>query len=90
MNEKDDPASLPYSDLSKDFAINTLSVLAAANEAVKGFRELPADMSKTFIYTGNRLDIEPIPRLLTLGVGKAASAHMIASFASAYDEQGFR
>ena len=80
---------MPYSALSKDLAINTLSVLAAAEEAVKGFRELPKDVSKAFIYTGNMLNIYPIPGLLSNGVGKAATAHLIATMASAYRDEGF-
>ena len=90
MNDAANPAALPYSDLSKDLAVNVLSALAAADEAVKGFRELPLDVPKSFIYTGNRLNIEPIPRLLSLGIGKAAGAHLIAAADMAYKEEGFK
>lgn len=71
-------------------AINTFSVLAAADEAVKGFRELPSDAAKTFIFTGNRLNIEPIPPLLSNGMGKSATAHFLATAAMTYAKEGFK
>ncbi|KAK3716140.1 hypothetical protein LTR37_006585 [Vermiconidia calcicola] len=87
--DKKNPAALPFSALSKDLAINTLSVLAAADEAVKSFRELPKDVPKAFIYTGNILNINPIPGLLSNGIGKAATAHLISTMAAAYRDEGF-
>jgi hypothetical protein len=70
--------------------VNTTSVLEAARQAVKGFQRLPADIPKTFIYTGNILNTEPILPLFSLGMGKSATAHLIAATSIAYKTQGYR
>ena len=70
--------------------MNTSSVLAAAREARAVFADLPATASRTFIYTGNRLNIAPIAPLLSLGIGKSATAHLIASASEAYASKGYR
>jgi len=48
-----DPLSAPLQNFQKDLTINTVSAYAAAQAAVTGFSELPRDVKKTFIYTGN-------------------------------------
>lgn len=70
--------------------INFLSVYAAAQEAVKSFKALPADVKKTFIFTGNRMNNGPILGMLAAGAGKAASAHMMDNAARAYTSSGYR
>ncbi|KAG9187879.1 hypothetical protein G6011_05750 [Alternaria panax] len=47
---------------------------------------------KTFIYTGNLLNqtIMPVPSLLTLGVGKSASAHWVGLADATYAARGYR
>lgn len=89
-NPPQDPLSVSVPSLAQDFNINTLSVLAAAHEAVLSFEKLPPSASRTFIYTGNRLNIAPILPLLSLGVGKSATAHMISSASLAYEDKGYR
>ncbi|MCJ1456198.1 hypothetical protein MMC28_006558 [Mycoblastus sanguinarius] len=89
-NDKDDPLSLSVSDLTRELAVNTTSVLAAAHETTLAFAELPASASKTFIYTGNKLNTGPILPLLSLGIGKSATAHMISSASQAYKEKGYK
>ncbi|KAJ6084422.1 hypothetical protein N7486_011222 [Penicillium sp. IBT 16267x] len=85
-----DPLSTPLADFNKSLNINTASVYAAAQEAVKGFAELPADASRTFIYTGNMLNTKIFPPLFDLGVGKAATAHIIEYLAVSYPFRGFK
>jgi hypothetical protein len=58
--------STPLSKFESDLAVNVSSVYAAAQEAVTGFDELPKETLKHFIYTGNRLNIEPMPMLLSM------------------------
>jgi hypothetical protein len=81
---------MPLSEFNLALNINTNSVYAAAQEAVKGFLELPVEASRTFIYTGNILNTKVFPPLLGLGVGKAATAHIIEYFAMAYPFRGFK
>ena len=90
FNAAEDPLSLSIQDLNRDFQINTASVLAAAHEAKAAFDELPSTASRTFIYTGNALNKFPIAPLLSLGVGKSATAHLIASASAAYEKKGYR
>lgn len=89
-NDVKDPLSLPLQDFTRDLKINTTSAFAAAQQAVLGFRQLPENASKTFIYTGNCTNITPIAPLLDLGVGKSATAHLIQSAAIAYKDQGIK
>jgi len=75
----DSPISGPIADMTSSIAVNFTSAYAAAQAAVSRFEKLPADAIKSFIYTGNRLNIEPMPVLFDLGVGKVAGAHLIQS-----------
>jgi hypothetical protein len=65
-------------------------MLVAAHEAIKAFKSLPSTASRTFFYTGNILNSEPITPLLSLGIGKSASAHIIHAATIAYADQGFK
>ena len=89
-NPPDDPLSLTVEDLNHDFQVNTSSVLAAAHEARVLFDTLPSTASRTFIYTGNILNKVPIGPLLDLGIGKSATAHLIASASEAYANKGYK
>ncbi|KAJ5314752.1 uncharacterized protein N7443_001636 [Penicillium atrosanguineum] len=79
-----DPLSMPLAEFNLALKSNTTSVYAAAQEAAKGFAELPIEASKTFIYTGNIINTK------VFGVGKAATAHVIEYFAMAYPFRGFK
>lgn len=89
-NPPNDPLSLQLADFNKDFNINTVSAFVAAQQAATGFAQLPDSAAKTFIYTGNILNTTIIPPLLDLGVGKAATAHIIQSAAAAYKDRGYK
>ncbi|QIX00965.1 hypothetical protein AMS68_006482 [Peltaster fructicola] len=84
--------SLSTDDLINDLTVNVTSVYAAAKESVQGFKTLPASASKTFIATGNCLNEGVLleGRLVSLGMGKSAAAHMIASASVGYAQQGFK
>lgn len=70
--------------------INNTSVFVAAQQAVLGFAELPDDVPKVFAFTGNILNVRPLPQFLESGAGKSASAHMMMAAAAEYKEKGFR
>ena len=89
-NSPSDPLSLPLSDYLENMTVNTTSVLVAAHEAVSGFAQLPPSSSRTFIFTGNCLNTGPILPLLGLGMGKSATAHLIASASQAYKDKGYK
>jgi hypothetical protein len=68
-------------------------VYAAIQEALAGFKTLPAGSPKSFIYTGNMLNLGPsmaFINLLPLGVGKTASAHMIQLAAMAFHDREYK
>lgn len=65
------------SELIEDTHTNIFSAYEAARLAVESFAQLPLEMSKTFIYTGNKQPWLVIPPLLTSGIGKAGAAHLI-------------
>lgn len=73
--------------------MNTAGVLVAAQKAVMGFEQLSSTSSqvpKTFIFTGNFLNEKVIPALISLGIGKSATAHLIAAASMAYGTKGYR
>jgi hypothetical protein len=76
--------------VNREFAVNTISPLLAAQETVKGFKQLPASASKTFILTGNALNVFAKPDVLTFGMGKAAAAHLVWYASVTYEKQGFQ
>lgn len=86
----DDPLSLSLADFTRDLAVNLTSPFVAAQQAAQGFAQLPESAAKTFIYTGNLLNKEVLPRLMSLGIGKSATAHMVRSAAEAYKERGYK
>ncbi len=84
------PLDLSVTDFNRDMAINTNSVLEAAKQAVLSFDQLPSSASRTFIFTGNILNTEPILPMLSMGMGKAATAHLIFNASMAYKDKGYR
>ncbi|KAJ5248773.1 hypothetical protein N7468_000224 [Penicillium chermesinum] len=86
-DDPQNPLSLSLEDFSRDLSINTISVYAAAQEAVACFETLPSSASKTFIYTGNILNTRTIKPMMSLGTGKSATAHFLEYAASSYAER---
>jgi hypothetical protein len=75
----DTPLTTPIDVLTSSMKVNFISAYTAAQSAVSGFETLPSDAIKTFIYTGNRLNIEPMLVIFDMGAGKTATAHLIQS-----------
>ncbi|RBR09628.1 uncharacterized protein FIESC28_09740 [Fusarium coffeatum] len=71
-------------------AVNITSVYAAAQEAVKGWTELPQSSKNTFILTGNASNVTPLPVMMTLTVGKSGSASLMEMAAQSYKDKGYR
>jgi NAD(P)-dependent dehydrogenase (short-subunit alcohol dehydrogenase family) len=90
----DDPFTAPAETLDFDNHANIVGVYTALQEAIKGWKTLPADNTdpKVFIVTGNILPWLPDPRLAGLSTGKAGAAHLIhlATTAKAYADAGYR
>ncbi|TFB00482.1 hypothetical protein CCMA1212_007576 [Trichoderma ghanense] len=74
----------------RDNNINIVSTFAAAQLAIKSFAILPPESSKTFIYTGNKQHLMVIPPLLSQGVGKSGSAHLLHYLAEEHKESGYK
>jgi len=89
---KDSIFSLASEIVESDLRINTISPYVAAQQAVSGWETLPKDTKKTFIYTGNILNVAvfPSPMMLTLGIGKAASAYWVGVADLLHSPQGSR
>ncbi|KAF5679432.1 short-chain dehydrogenase [Fusarium heterosporum] len=85
-----DVFDLPLEDFKKSTIVNILSAYAAAQQAIQGWKELPASSKPTFIYTGNCENVAPIPLLMALGVGKAGAASFIEVAANAYKDKGYK
>lgn len=89
--EKDNPLTLSEAQLNHDLAVNVASAYLAAGQAVKGFEILPDDelLPKSFLYTANGLNAMPQPRLVSLGLGKTAMAHVIETCVLAFKGKGW-
>jgi hypothetical protein len=70
--------------------INNTSVFVAAQQAVLGFAELPANAARTFFFTGNILNVAPLPGFMDAGTGKSATSHMLMAAAAAYKDKGYK
>lgn len=84
--------SIPAESIAADLNVNTVSAYAAAQEAVKGWVDLPEDTKKLFIFTGNMQNVVvvPMPLMLNLGIGKSASAYWVATADTLYSGHGYR
>ena len=90
LNEKDPFDSFSLEQFIHDTNINATSAVVAVHHAIQGFKELPFSGLKTFIYTGNKLNVMPSPKAMYFGMGKTAMAHLIWDCSVAYREQGFK
>jgi len=90
--DKDSVLSISAESVASDLNVNTISPYVAAQQAVSGWETLPKETKKTFIYTGNIMNISivPIPAMLDLGMGKSASAFWIGLADTTYSARGFR
>lgn len=86
----DDPFALSLADFSQDTTINIHSAFVAAQQAVLGFAQLDASSARTFITTGNVLNVAILPRFLSQGVGKSGAASMIWAASAAYKDRGYK
>ncbi|KAK2803072.1 hypothetical protein FQN50_007153 [Emmonsiellopsis sp. PD_5] len=84
-----DPLDLPVSQITADITVNYISTYIAAQEAVRGFASFPDDVPKSFIFTGNGLNMKPIPSLVSMGAGKSATEHFIENAVIAYKDKGY-
>ncbi|RGP81287.1 short-chain dehydrogenase [Fusarium longipes] len=89
-NNADNIFEVPLDHFQSSAVVNIVSVYAAAQEAVKGWAELPASSKPTFILTGNCGNVTPIPVIMTLSVGKAGAANLIEMAAKCYKDKGYR
>ncbi|OIW25246.1 NAD(P)-binding protein [Coniochaeta ligniaria NRRL 30616] len=85
-----DPFAIPLAGFNRDMNINTTSAFVAAQQAVLGFADLPADAAKSFFYTGNILNVAILSSFMDAGAGKSAAAHMMKAAAAAYEDRGYK
>jgi hypothetical protein len=86
---KGDPFSVPFHEL-EGVSDAGVSVYAAAQHAVAGFRKL-SDGPRTFIVTGNLLPFLPaVEQFFGLGLFKRIAAAVVEQGASSYNKDGFR
>lgn len=90
--DKDSLFSVSADSVGSDLNVNTVSPYVAAQQAVSGWEMLPKETKKTFIYTGNIMNVSivPVPMMMDLGMGKSASAFWIGLADAMYSAQGSR
>jgi hypothetical protein len=85
-----DPFAISVEAFKNDMNLTSTNAFLAAQQAVQGFAELPAELSKTFLFTGNILNVSTLPGFITQGAAKSAAAHMMMAAAAAYADRGFK
>lgn len=86
----EDPFVLPFEDFTSDTAVNIHGTFTAAQQAVRGFAQLPDSAARAFITTGNVLNVAILPKFMSQGVGKSAAAHLIWAASDAYKGCGYK
>jgi hypothetical protein len=86
----DDPFSASLETLIASRTVGLDSAYIAAQEALRGFQELPDSVPRAFIYTGNTLNQIAIPGVLPFALPKVSAAMMIEYAANAYGQKGYR
>jgi NAD(P)-dependent dehydrogenase (short-subunit alcohol dehydrogenase family) len=86
----DDPFALSLEDLKADTTVNIYSAFIAAQQAVSGFSQLPDSAARTFIYTGNILNVTVLPKFVSAGIGKSGAAHLVWASSEAYKNRGYK
>jgi NAD(P)-dependent dehydrogenase (short-subunit alcohol dehydrogenase family) len=89
-NSADNIFEVPLDHFASSTVVNIISVYAAAQEAVKGWVDLPPPTKPTFILTGNCANVAPLPVIMTLSVGKAGTANLIEMASKSYKDKGYR
>jgi NAD(P)-dependent dehydrogenase (short-subunit alcohol dehydrogenase family) len=89
---QDSMFSITAETIEADMVVNTVSPYVAAQQAVSGWETLPKDAKRTFIYTGNASNrsVAPMPMMMTLGMGKSASAYWVGLADAMYSPKGAR
>lgn len=90
LSPPQDPFALPLAAFNHDSSINITSAFAAAQQATIGFAQLPDTAARTFIMTGNILNVALIPSFISQGIGKSAGAHLVWAASAAYKDRGFK
>jgi hypothetical protein len=85
-----DPFLIPLSEFVPGLNVNIVSPFAVMQETIAGFKELPKETLKAFIFTGNASPHIVFPIVLNLALGKRAVAYMIESALQLYEKDGFR
>ncbi|KAH6971216.1 hypothetical protein BKA56DRAFT_495339, partial [Ilyonectria sp. MPI-CAGE-AT-0026] len=70
LTPANDTFALPLAAFDRDTAINVTNVCIAAQHATLGFSQLSDSASRTFIYTGNILNLTILPSFLDQCMGK--------------------
>ncbi|KAF2167613.1 hypothetical protein M409DRAFT_22414 [Zasmidium cellare ATCC 36951] len=91
LAQADDPlGSMPLEDYHRDMTVGLHNAVAAAQEAVRGFKTLPKSRATTYIYSGNKLNVMSDPKTWPFGIARTGMAHFIWDCSVAYQEKGYR
>lgn len=70
--------------------VNFIGAFAAARATVEGWDSVSEVDRPTFIFTGNCGNVVPLPSLMDISVGKAATAALIEIASAGYADKGYR
>ncbi|KAK4497608.1 hypothetical protein PRZ48_010261 [Zasmidium cellare] len=91
LAEPDDPlGTINTAEYTMDLTIGLHAAVAAAQAAVRGFKRLPESYSRTYIYSGNKLNVMSDPKAWTFGIARTGAAHLIWDCSLAYRAQGYK
>lgn len=84
--------SIPGESVHSDLCVNTISPYVAAQQCVSAWETMSKETKKTFIFTGNVLNVSilPVPMMVNLGMGKSVSAYWLGVADSLYSAREIR
>jgi hypothetical protein len=91
-HDKDTVLLVSSESVALELNVNTVSAYVAAQQAVSGWETLTKETEKTFIYTGNIINVAivPMPLFLDLGMGRSTSVFWISLADATCSAKGFR
>ena len=92
LDQNDPLSNLALNSYQESLNVNHTSAVIELKQAIAGFHRLnDSTKPKSFIFTGNALNLVRSPKWMSFGVAKNATAYVIESLADSrvYEKDGF-
>ncbi|KAH8797731.1 putative short-chain dehydrogenase [Xylogone sp. PMI_703] len=83
-------SDIPIAAYQRSLQINTVAPYLSAQLSIESVSKVTNGGPKTFIFTGNCLNVKVLPRFWSFGSAKSATAHIIIAASMYYENRGYR